>query len=126
VSKTVLIVDDSKFIIDMLEKFFKETMHFNVIGIGKNGLEAVELYRTLKPDLMTLDITMPNKDGFEVINEVIAEFPDAKILVVSALRGEALIDCVTAGAADFISKPLTFHQPAFAENFANIVNQIVG
>jgi DNA-binding NarL/FixJ family response regulator len=67
---------------------------------------------------------MPN--GQEVIDEVVAEFPDAKILVVSALRGEALIDCVTAGAADYLSKPLTFNNPVFVEHFVNIANRIVG
>jgi two-component system chemotaxis response regulator CheY len=124
-AKNVVIVDDSKYILDMLVKFFKETMQFNVVGTGTNGNEAIELYRKHKPDLMSLDITMPNKDGAEVIDEVIKEFPDAKILIVSAVRGESLIDCVQAGAADFVSKPLTFHNPAFIKHFVEIVNQIV-
>jgi two-component system chemotaxis response regulator CheY len=124
-AKTVVIVDDSKFIIDMLTKFFKETLHFSVIGTGTNGNDAIELYRTLKPDLLSLDICMPNKDGIEVIQDLIGEFPDARILIVSAVRGETLIDCVQAGAADFISKPLTFHNPAFVRHFETLVNQIV-
>jgi two-component system chemotaxis response regulator CheY len=123
--KTVVVVDDSKFIIDILANFFQETMHFSVIGRGANGMDAMELYRKLKPDLLTLDIAMPIKDGYEVIEKLVAEFPDARILVVSAVRGEALIDCIQAGAADFINKPLTFNNPTFVERFVDIVNQIV-
>jgi two-component system chemotaxis response regulator CheY len=124
-AKTVVIIDDSKFIIDALVKFFTAKLRFEVIGTGRDGIEAIELYRKKKPDLLTLDITMPNKDGTQVIGELLKEFPDAKILVVSAVRGVALIECVDAGAANFISKPLTFHNPAFVEQFENIVNKIV-
>jgi two-component system chemotaxis response regulator CheY len=124
-AKTVLIVDDSKFIVDMLSKFFTETMKFCVVGTGKDGCEAIELFHKLKPDLMSLDITMPNKSGSQVIKELIKDFPDAKILIVSAVRGEPLIDCIQAGAADFVNKPLTFQNPVFVRNFQNIVNQIV-
>jgi two-component system chemotaxis response regulator CheY len=124
-ARTVVIVDDSRYIIDLLSKFFQEKMQFSVIGTGTSGRDAIELYRKLKPDLLSLDIVMPNQNGFAVIEELIRTFPDAKILIVSAVRGESLIDCVNKGAADFISKPLTFHNPAFVRHFEMIVNQII-
>jgi two-component system chemotaxis response regulator CheY len=124
-ARTVFIVDDSTFIINTLTKFFRETMQFDVVGATTNGMEAIALYRTLKPDLMTLDITMPIFSGLEVIEEIMKEFPDAKILVVSATRGDILMDCELAGAADVIRKPLMFQDPGFVKNFSDIVNRIV-
>jgi two-component system chemotaxis response regulator CheY len=124
-ANTVVIVDDSKFIVNILSKFFEETLRFNVVGTGKNGIEAIELYRKFKPDLLSLDVVMPNKDGLAVIEKVIGEFPSAKILIVSAIRGESLVDCMQAGVADYISKPMNFNNPAFVRNFENIVNKII-
>jgi two-component system chemotaxis response regulator CheY len=124
-TKTVAIVDDSKFMLNALAKFFTETMQFTVIGASTNGMEAIGLYREFKPDLLTLDISMPILDGLEVVKEIIGEFPDAKILIVSATRGQILFDCEQAGAADFIAKPLLFHDPAFVKRFRDIVCRIV-
>jgi two-component system chemotaxis response regulator CheY len=124
-ANTVVIVDDSKFIVKILTKFFEETLQFIVVGTGTNGIEAIELYRKFKPDLLSLDVVMPNKDGLEVIEKVIGEFPDAKILIVSAIRGESLVDCMQAGVADYISKPMNFNNPEFVKKFENIVNKIL-
>jgi two-component system chemotaxis response regulator CheY len=123
--KSVIIVDDSAFVINMLTKFFNETMQFNVLCATSNGLEAIGVYRNLKPDLITLDVAMPILNGLEVIEEIIREFPAAKIPVVSAVRGDLLMDCVKAGAANFIKKPLTFANPVFVRNFVKVVNQLV-
>jgi two-component system chemotaxis response regulator CheY len=123
--RSVVIVDDSKYIVDILAKFFKEKMQFNVLGKSTVGLEAIGLYRDIKPDLLTMDFNMPFFNGLEVIEEIVREFPEAKILVVSAVRGEAIIDCLQAGAANFISKPLAFQDSTFVEHFMEIVNQIV-
>lgn len=122
--KTVVIVDDSQFIIDTLARFLTGTMEFTVVGTGKCGEDAISLYRTHRPDLLTVDICMPGKSGGDVVREVLQEFPDAKILVVSAVRGAPLYACVEAGAVDCVSKPLPFHNPAFSMEFQEIVNQI--
>jgi two-component system chemotaxis response regulator CheY len=124
-AKTVMIVDDSTFVINTLTGFFKETMRYTVVGASTNGLEAIGLYRDLKPDLLTLDISMPVFNGLEVIEEIIREFPDARILVISATRGEILLDCEQAGAADVIKKPLMLQDPAFVLQFKEIVDRIV-
>jgi two-component system chemotaxis response regulator CheY len=123
--KTVVIVDDSTFIINTLTKFFKETMQFAVVGATTNGMEAINLYRSLKPDLLTLDIAMPVLNGFEVIEEIKKEFPDAKILIISAVRGDMLMDCELAGAADVIKKPLTINDPIFMRELVEIINRVV-
>jgi two-component system chemotaxis response regulator CheY len=125
-AKTVVIVDDSQFVINLLVKFFTETMHFSVVATGVNGEEALELFREHKPDLLTLDIVMPHKDGIMVVEELMAEFPSTKILVISAVRGETLMECIEKGVADFINKPLTMSDPAFVMEFESIVNRIVG
>jgi two-component system chemotaxis response regulator CheY len=123
--KSVVIIDDSKFIADRLAKFFKDTMKFNVIGTSTNGLEAIGLYRDLQPDLLSLDVNIPIFNGLEVVEEIIREFPNARILIVSAVCGDSVMDCIAAGAADFINKPLAFRDPEFVSHFEEVVNRIV-
>jgi two-component system chemotaxis response regulator CheY len=118
-------VDDSQFIIDALSKFLTEKLHFTVLGTGQCGDDAINLYRTHRPDLLTLDICMPGKSGCDVVRQIIGEFPEARILIVSAVRGETLFACIEAGAADCVSKPLPFQNPAFALEFEEIVNQVL-
>jgi two-component system chemotaxis response regulator CheY len=122
--KSVVIIDDSQYMVDVLTKFFKETMELNVVGASTNGMDAIELYRTFQPDLLSLDISMPNKTGVDVIKEILQEFPYAAILMVSAIRDDYLLDCLRAGAVDVVSKPLDFNDPVFVEKFKNIVEQI--
>jgi two-component system chemotaxis response regulator CheY len=124
--KTVIIIDDSKFIIDLLTKLYTETMHFSVVGTSTNGSDAVQLYREFKPDLLSLDIVMPNKDGVKVIEEILAEFPEAKILVISAMRGDTMIECLQKGIADYITKPLKIMNPGYVREFERVVRRVVG
>jgi two-component system chemotaxis response regulator CheY len=123
-ARNVIIVDDSQYIVDVLFKFFNETMQFNVSATSTDSRDAVALFRHFKPDLLVLDICMPYKNGLEVIHEIISDFPDAKILMVSGVRNDFLLDCLQAGALDVISKPLTFQAPAFVEHFKHIVDQM--
>ncbi len=124
--KSVVIIDDSKYIIGMLERFFVEQLHFKIAATALDGTEAVELYRRYKPDLVTLDLSMPNKDGKEVLKELLDEFPQANILVISAIRGDAVMQCLSMGAKGYIEKPLRLNNADFIADFIETVNEAVG
>jgi len=101
----VLIVDDAIFMRTMLRNIFVES-GFEVIGEAGNGNDAVEKYRALMPDLTTLDIVMPEKNGIEALKAIIAFDPGARVVMCSALGQESLIiEALEAGARDFIVKP---------------------
>ena len=102
---TVVIVDDAKFMRKTLTSILQNAQ-FEVIGEAENGQEAVELYRSLKPDLMTMDITMPQMSGIEAVKKIKEEFPDAKIVMCSAIgQQKMVVEAIEAGAKDFIVKP---------------------
>ena len=106
--KTVLIVDDSSFLSKQIAEFFTSQLGFQVVAIGKDGNEAVDLYRKHKPDLVTMDLTMPEMDGIECIRQIRAIDPKVRILVVSALSDKATaIQALKEGAQGFLDKPFT-------------------
>ncbi len=110
----VAIVDDALLIRMQLKKFFEEKMHFDVVAQGADGNDAVRIFSERKPDLMTLDLTMPNKSGVESIREIMQQFPEARILVVSAIKDSAMItEALQLGAKGFINKPLQFASEEF-------------
>lgn len=77
-----------------------------VIGEAENGNEAIRLYREFKPDLVTMDITMPEMSGLEAVKEIKREDPDAKIIMCSAMgQQKMVVEAIEAGAKDFIVKP---------------------
>ena len=123
-SKTVVVVDDSKFLIKQIVDFFEKQLEFQVLGTGNDGNEAIELYKKFKPDLITLDITMPNKDGMDALKEIIKDFPGASILMISAVRGSAMLECMSAGAKGYVEKPLKFADSEFVNDFKETVNEI--
>ncbi len=101
----VLIVDDALFMRTMLRDIFV-LGGFEVAGEASDGAEAVRIYRALRPDLVTMDLVMPNKSGIEALVEICAEDPDACIVMCSALGQEDLVrKAVQAGATDYIVKP---------------------
>ena len=101
----ILIVDDALFMRNMLRNIFGES-GFEVVGEAQNGNEAVEKYRELQPDLVTMDIVMPEKNGIEALKEIMAENEGARVVICSALGQESLImEALEAGARDFIVKP---------------------
>ena len=101
----VLVVDDAMFIRHIIGELLKQHGH-EVVGGAANGVEAVERYRELKPDVTTLDITMPEKDGISALREILTEDPAAKVIMCSALGQEAkVIESIRSGAKDFVVKP---------------------
>ena len=101
----VLIVDDAMFMRTLLKRIL-EAKGFNVVGEAENGLEAVKLYSVLKPDIVTMDITMPEVDGIRAVELIKSEDPDANIVMVSAMGQQDMVTrSLQAGAKDFISKP---------------------
>lgn len=103
--KTVLVVDDAAFMRMMLKDILEKN-GFKVVGEAANGEEAVKKYKDLKPDVVTMDITMPVLDGIKAAKKIKKIDPEAKILMVSAMGQEKLIiESIEAGAEDFIVKP---------------------
>ncbi|MBZ9636038.1 response regulator [Clostridium sp. FP1] len=101
----VLIVDDAAFM-RMMVKDILEKNGFEVVGEASNGLKAVELYKAEKPDVVTMDITMPDMDGIEAVKEIKIFDPAAKIIMCSAMGQQSMVmDAIRAGAKDFIVKP---------------------
>jgi two-component system, chemotaxis family, chemotaxis protein CheY len=116
-SKRIVIIDDSIFLIKQLTEFMELSMGYKVVADGSDGNQAVALYRQHKPDLITLDITMPNKDGVEALTEIIEEFPDANIMMISAIRGQEMTKCIKIGAKAYMEKPLLFNDEQFVRDF---------
>lgn len=109
-----------------LSRFFRDVLNFEVLATGENGEEAIELYRQHKPDLLTMDLTMPKLDGRGAIEQIIKEFPLANILVISAVKGPLLLDCLSIGAKSYIEKPLRLDKVDFMQDFKNTVEEILG
>ena len=122
----VVVVDDSSFLAKEIMEFLVRQLDLDVIAVGRDGNEAVELYRTLKPDLITMDLTMPNKDGKAAIQEILMEFPAANILVISAVRGKMVVECLKLGIKGYVEKPLKFSNPLFIEEFKASVREAMG
>ncbi|KZL94049.1 response regulator [Clostridium magnum] len=101
----VLIVDDAAFM-RMMIKDILEKNGFQVVGEANNGIKAVELYKKERPDVVTMDITMPDMDGIDAVKEIKAFDPAAKIIMCSAMGQQTMVmDAIKAGARDFIVKP---------------------
>ena len=108
-SRSVLICDDAIFMRTMVGDILKQA-GFEIVGEAETGVQAVEKYKQLRPDLVTMDIVMPDMGGIEAVRAICAEYPDAKILMCSAMGQQALVvEAIQAGAKDFVVKPF---QPA--------------
>ena len=102
---TVLVVDDTLFMRVAISNMFSE-WGYEVVGNAVNGKEAVAMYRALQPDLVTMDVTMPVMTGIAAVKEIMPEFPNAKIIMITALGQQKLIlEAIESGAKDFITKP---------------------
>ena len=101
----VLIADDAAFMRMMIKNILTQNGH-EVVGEAENGAQAVVKYAELKPDVTTMDITMPEQDGIAALKEILAADPAAKVVMCSALGQEAkVIESIRSGARDFVVKP---------------------
>jgi len=120
VGRQVLITDDTAFM-RMTLKNILEKNGYQVVGEAEDGQVAVDKYLELRPDLVTMDITMPRMDGITAIKKIIEADPEAKIVVCSAMGQKSLvIEALSAGAKDFIVKPFQ------AERIINAVQKVIG
>ena len=104
-SNKVLIVDDAAFMRMMIKEILTKN-GFVVVGEASDGAQAVEKYKELGPDLVTMDITMPEMDGITALKEIKKLDANARIIMCSAMGQQAMvIDAIQAGAKDFIVKP---------------------
>ena len=101
----ILVVDDSGTYRDIMKEMLKEGGH-TVIGEGTNGLEGIDKYKELRPDVITLDITMPILGGMDALRKILEFDPDAKVIMVSAsAQLSKVLDAKAMGCADFLAKP---------------------
>ena len=103
---TILIADDAEFMRAMLRQII-EDLEWTVAGEACDGKEAIAQYRKLRPDLVLLDITMPNLDGTEALKAILTEDPQAQVVMLTALgQKDQVLNAIKTGARDFIIKPL--------------------
>ncbi len=118
--KKILIVDDAMFMRKLMSDILKKA-GYEVVAEAGNGEEAFNKYKEFVPDLVTMDITMPDVNGIEGVKMITKEFPEAKVLMCSAMGQEGMvIDSVKAGAKGFIVKPFV------AEKVIAEVQKLIG
>ena len=101
----MMIVDDSKIVQNMIQRFLKEKS-IEFAGKANNGKEALEIFNIVQPEIVTMDITMPEMDGIEAIKRIVDINEDVRILVISALADKATaIEALKVGAHGFLCKP---------------------
>lgn len=105
--KKVLIVDDSITVAKQLQKIIEDSGSFDVVGHAKNGLEGIKLYTSLKPDIVCMDLVMPEMDGLQAIRALKGMDSTATILVISSAGGvgEKVVEALKFGAKNVITKP---------------------
>ncbi|MBM7581392.1 two-component system chemotaxis response regulator CheY [Caldicoprobacter guelmensis] len=118
--KRILLVDDAAFMRMMLKDILTKN-GYEIAGEAENGLKAVEKYKELQPDLVIMDITMPEMDGIQAVREIKKINPDAKIVMCSAMGQQAMvIESIQAGARDFVVKPFQ------ADRVIEAVKKVIG
>ncbi|MDR1440665.1 MAG: response regulator [Clostridiales bacterium] len=116
--KKVLVVDDAMFMRMMLKDILTAN-GYEIAGEAENGIEAVSMYKSLKPDVVLMDITMPEMDGIRAVKEIIKADSGAKIVMCSAMGQQAMvIQSIQSGALDFVVKPF---QP---EKVVDAINKV--
>ena len=119
-AKNILICDDAAFMRMMIKDILTKN-GYNIVGEAVNGAKAVEKYAELKPDLVLMDITMPEMDGIEALKKIKAADANASIIMCSAMGQQAMvIESIQSGAKDFIVKPFQ------ADRVLEAVQKVVG
>ena len=119
-AKNILICDDAAFMRMMIKDILTKN-GYNIVGEAENGAKAVEKYAELKPDLVLMDITMPEMDGIEALKKIKAADANASIIMFSAMGQQAMvIESIQSGAKDFIVKPFQ------ADRVLEAVQKVVG
>jgi two-component system chemotaxis response regulator CheY len=104
--KKILIVDDMKFVRNDLRKIIEQTDFAEVVGEAEDGYDAIQKYKNLKPDLVTMDLIMPRMNGVEAIEKIMNYDNDALIIVISMVGNDKYImDATQKGARDYLRKP---------------------
>lgn len=120
-----MICDDSPTILKLLEAKLKAAGH-EIVGVARDGEEGIKVYSESKPDIAILDITMPNKDGRECLAGILAAHPSAKIIMVSAIKDEAVVKaCLEDGAKAFTSKSQLLSPDEFKVNILDVIDMIL-
>ena len=108
--KKILLVDDTKFMRMMLANILKPK-GYEIVGEAGDGLEAIEKFNSLKPDLITMDIVMPHMEGIEAVRNIVSTEPNAKVIMVTAVGQESKVkEAIEAGARGYIVKPFQANQ----------------
>lgn len=116
----IMVVDDTSFMRTMMRSILEELGH-HVVAEAGNGVEAIQTYKLVRPELVTMDITMPELDGISAVKEIKQVDPSAKIIMCSALGHRSMIiEAIRSGASDFILKPV--HKDRVAEAIHNAFN----
>ena len=119
-AKNILICDDAAFMRMMIKDILSKS-GYNVAGEAENGAKAVEKYNEIKPDLVLMDITMPEMDGIQALKKIKESDPSALVIMCSAMGQQAMvIESIQAGAKDFIVKPFQ------ADRVIEAVKKVVG
>ena len=119
-AKNILICDDAAFMRMMIKDILTKN-GYNVAGEAENGMKAVEKFKEVNPDLVLMDITMPEMDGIQALKEIMKLDGGAKVIMCSAMGQQAMvIESIQAGAKDFIVKPFQ------AERVIEAVKKVVG
>lgn len=119
-AKNILICDDAAFMRMMIKDILTKN-GYNVVGEAENGAKAVEKYNEVKPDLVLMDITMPEMDGIQALKKIKESDPKAMVIMCSAMGQQAMvIESIQSGAKDFIVKPFQ------ADRVLEAVKKVVG
>lgn len=118
--KRVMIVDDAMFMRRMLGDILAKSGQYEIVGEASNGVEAIACYKECKPDVVTMDVTMPEMDGIEAVKEIKKIDANARVVMVSAMGQQGMvIDAIQSGAKDFIVKP--FQGDRVLESLARVL-----
>jgi len=117
--KKIMLVDDTKFMRLMLANILKP-QGYEIVAEAGDGLEAIERYKQFKPDLVTMDIIMPNMEGIEAVKNICSEDGNAKIIMVTAVGQESKVkEAIEAGAKGYLVKP--FQAPQVLEEVEKVL-----